>query len=120
MKPNVTIEWSDEDQVFIARVPEIGIATHGDSYIHAAQMVTEALGLHFQCLDDDIQEEWETNFLQDHYRDSYNLTEREHRVCSDLKNKASLEYIAKEMKVTWERVRQIKAKAIRKIKKQMS
>ena len=46
---NVDIRWSDEDQVFIARVPELaGVVTHGDSVVEAAKMAEEAIALYLK------------------------------------------------------------------------
>lgn len=47
----VDIRWSDEDEVYIARVPELaGVVTHGDSYADAAKMAEEAIDLHLASL----------------------------------------------------------------------
>lgn len=49
---NVDIRWSDEDQIFIARVPELaGVVTHGDSVVEAAKMAEEAISLHLRSLE---------------------------------------------------------------------
>ena len=44
MKYEVVIYWSDEDQVFIAEVPELpGCMTHGQSYQQASSNAEEAM-----------------------------------------------------------------------------
>ena len=47
----VDIRWSDEDQVFVARVPELdGVITHGENVIEAAKMAEDAIALHLESL----------------------------------------------------------------------
>lgn len=45
-----TLKWSEEDQVVIARVPELGIVTHGENYIDAIEMVSEATRLRLESI----------------------------------------------------------------------
>lgn len=45
-----TFKWSEEDQVVIARVPELGIVTHGENYIDAIEMVSEATRLRLESI----------------------------------------------------------------------
>lgn len=41
---SITIQWSDEDQVYIATVPELpGCKTHGRTYEEALQQVQYAI-----------------------------------------------------------------------------
>jgi predicted RNase H-like HicB family nuclease len=45
-KYSVNIYWSDEDQVFIAEVPELpGCVTHGDTHASALANANEAINL---------------------------------------------------------------------------
>lgn len=47
----IVIDWSDEDQVFIARVPELdGVITHGETEVEALSMAHEAIDLHLDSL----------------------------------------------------------------------
>ncbi len=44
LKYSVTIEWSDEDSLYIATVPELpGCRTHGKTYVEAAANADEAM-----------------------------------------------------------------------------
>jgi len=46
IKYQITIYWSDEDQVFVANVPELpGCMAHGDSQELALENVKEAMQL---------------------------------------------------------------------------
>jgi antitoxin HicB len=43
IKYSVLIQWSEEDQCYIATLPEWGQHTHGKSYAEAAQAAEEVL-----------------------------------------------------------------------------
>jgi len=40
---SLTIEWSDEDQAYIATIPEFGAKTHGDTYEDAFRLGRELM-----------------------------------------------------------------------------
>jgi predicted RNase H-like HicB family nuclease len=47
----VEIEWSDEDRVYIARVPDLkGLATHGDTREEALRNAREAIAGYLESL----------------------------------------------------------------------
>jgi DNA-directed RNA polymerase sigma subunit (sigma70/sigma32) len=63
------------------------------------------------------KEEKQLQRLKALYSKSANLTDREHFVCGNRVNSISVEAVAFEMSVTSERVRQIQAKALRKLER---
>ena len=48
----IEIRWSDDDNVYLAHVPELGFTTHGKTQAHAAEMAQEAIELHLETLAD--------------------------------------------------------------------
>jgi predicted RNase H-like HicB family nuclease len=40
---SLVIEWSDEDQAYIATIPEFSIKTHGDTYEEAFRLGRELM-----------------------------------------------------------------------------
>ncbi len=50
-KYRIQITWDEEDQIFIARVPELeGVATHGKNRIEATKNAEVAIKLHLKTL----------------------------------------------------------------------
>ena len=46
LKYSVTIEWSDDDQVYVAHVPELpGCSAHGHTYEQAVKEIEAAMAL---------------------------------------------------------------------------
>ena len=66
---------------------------------------------------DQRKENKATKSLQKLYNPRADLTDREHYVANCIVNGDSLEKIAQNMNVTRERIRQIKAKALRKLER---
>ena len=60
---NITIEWSEADQIFIARLSELGLAAQGKTEADARVELTDAVWKLYetQVLDDDISrlESWD-------------------------------------------------------------
>lgn len=51
LKYKIEIKWSEEDQIYIARVPELdGVVTHGKTPSEALEMAEEAIELHLESL----------------------------------------------------------------------
>lgn len=49
MKHTIIIKWSDEDQVYLANIPELDATTHGDSREEALAMALELIDLINGC-----------------------------------------------------------------------
>jgi len=52
-KYKVNIEWSEEDEAYLAKVPELALITHGDTKKHAREMAKEAIDLCLSYLRDE-------------------------------------------------------------------
>ena len=54
VKYSVTIQWSDEDQLYIATLPEFPIChTHGKTYEEAVQQAEEVIELLIETLEEE-------------------------------------------------------------------
>ena len=49
----ILVEWSDSDECFVARVPALNVAAHGDSSAEAAREAEVASGLVLEVLVED-------------------------------------------------------------------
>lgn len=45
MNYTIVLKWSDEDQAYLATVPELGVTTHGNTLAEALDMVLEVIEL---------------------------------------------------------------------------